>query len=113
MAFTAADSEDGPLVVAMNESMARKFWGSTDPIGRRVSFSENKWRTVVGIVGDVHHHGLDTNAAPEIYIPYAQVPNVEARPTIVLRTSIEPLNMAAPLRQALTEWIGVCPSTAS
>ncbi len=101
--FTAADNEDGPLVMAINEAMARTFWGSTDPIGHRVSFSENKWRTIVGTIGDVHHHGLDTKAAPEMYIPYAQAPNVEARPTIVLRTLVEPLNIAGPLRQAVAE----------
>ena len=84
--FNASDNEDGPLVAAINESMARRFWGSTDPVGQRVSFSEDKWRTVVGIVGDVHHQGLDTRTAPEMYIPYPQAPNVEARPTIVLRT---------------------------
>ena len=101
--FNSSDNEDGPLVVAINESMARKFWGSTDPVGQRLSFSEDKWRTVVGIVGDVHHQGLDTRTAPEMYIPYPQAPNVEARPTIVLRTQMEPLSMAAPLRQAVAE----------
>ena len=101
--FTASDNEDRPLVVAINESMARKFWGSADPIGQRACFSEDKWRTIVGIVGDVHHQGLDTKAAPEMYIPYAQAPNVEARPTIVLRTSMEPLNIAVALRQAVAE----------
>jgi len=101
--FTTADNEDRPLVVAINESMARAFWPSTDPIGQRVSFSENKWRTIVGIVGDVHYQGLDTEPAPEMYVPYAQAPNVEARPTIVLRTSIEPLSIALPLRQSVAE----------
>jgi putative ABC transport system permease protein len=101
--FNSSDNEDGPLVVALNESMARAFWGSTDPVGQRLSFSEDKWRTIVGVVGDVHHHGLDTRAAPEMYIPYPQAPNVEARPTIVLRTLMEPLSIAAPLRQALAE----------
>src|SRR5262249_53211378 len=101
--FTAADNEDCTLVMAINESMARKFWGSTDPIGQRISFSEDKWRAIVGIVGDVHHHGLDARATPEMYVPYGQAPNVEARPTIVLRTTMEPLNVAAPLSQAVAE----------
>lgn len=101
--FTTDDNEDAPLVAAVNDSMARAFWPSADPIGQRVSFSENKWRTIVGIVGDVHHQGLDTEARPEMYIPYAQAPNVEARPTIVLRTSIDPLSIALPLRQAVAE----------
>ena len=103
-AFTAADNEDGPLVIAINESMARRFWGSEDPIGERISFSENKWRTIVAIVGDVHHHGLDLEVAPEMYIPYAQAPNVEARPTIVLRTSVDPLNIIVPLHKAVAEF---------
>jgi putative ABC transport system permease protein len=101
--FTPADNEDGPLVIAINESMARTFWGSADPIGQRVSFSEDKWRTIVGIVGDVHHQGLDLKAAPEMYLPYAQAPNVEARPMIVLRTSVDPLNIAVPLQRAVAE----------
>lgn len=101
--FNSSDNEDRPLVVAINESMARKFWGSTDPVGQRLSFSEGKWRTIVGIVGDVHHHGLDIQAGPEMYIPYSQVPNVEARPILVLRTLMEPLSMAATLRQAVAD----------
>jgi putative ABC transport system permease protein len=101
--FAAADNEDSPLVVAINEAMARTFWGAADPIGQRLRFAEDKWRTIVGIVGDVHHHGLDTKAKPEMYVPYGQAPNVEARPTIVLCTSIDPLNIAVPLRQAVAE----------
>jgi len=101
--FTAADNEDGPLVVIVNQSMARAFWGSRNPIGQRLRFDEQNWRTVVGIAGDVHHEGLSTKPEPEMYVPYAQVPNVEARPTIVLRTSIEPASVATALRQAVSQ----------
>jgi putative ABC transport system permease protein len=38
-----------------------------------------------------------------MYIPYAQVPNVEARPLIVLRTSIEPASVTSALRKAVSE----------
>jgi hypothetical protein len=38
-----------------------------------------------------------------MYVPYAQAPNVEARPTIVLRTSVEPLSIALPLSQTVAE----------
>lgn len=99
--FTAADNEDGPLVIMINRSMARKFWGSADPLGQRLRFSDDKWRTIVGIVGDVHHDALDLSAVPEMYVPYAQVANVEARPTIVLRTSVDAWSLAAPLRHTI------------
>jgi len=99
--FTAGDNEDGLLVIVINQAMARRFWGAANPLGERLRFGDVKWRTIVGIAGDIHHDGLDVPAAPEMYVPYAQVPNVEARPTIVLRTAVEPWSLAAPLRRAI------------
>jgi putative ABC transport system permease protein len=101
--FTPADNEDGPLVAAINQSMARQFWGRESPIGQRLRFGDDKWRTIVGIAGDVHFEGLATPGAPEMYVPYGQVPNVEARPTIVVRTSTDPLQIAGPLRRIVME----------
>jgi putative ABC transport system permease protein len=102
--FDATDNEDSPLVVIVNESMAHTFWKQgDDPIGQRVRFSDQKWRTIVGVVGDVRHKGLGTTPEPEIYIPYGQIANVESRPTIVLRTSIEPMNVTSALRRAVSE----------
>jgi putative ABC transport system permease protein len=102
-AFQAADNEDAPLVVIVNESMARTFWHHQSPVGQRLRFSEGKWRMIVGIVADVHHEALATKPEPEMYLPYAQVPNVEARPTIVVRTSAEPAALIKALRKALAE----------
>jgi putative ABC transport system permease protein len=101
--FTPTDDEDHPLVVIINESMARTFWKQQDPVGQRLRFGEPKWRTIVGVVRDVHHKGLGTQPEPEMYIPYGQIPNVEARPTIVLRTSIEPTQLTGALRHAVSE----------
>jgi putative ABC transport system permease protein len=101
--FDARDNEDSPLVVVVNESMARTFWNQRNTVGQRVRFGDTKWRTVVGVVGDVHHEALGSKPAPEMYVPYGQIPNVEARPTIVLRTSIEPANVTSTLRKAVSE----------
>jgi putative ABC transport system permease protein len=102
-AFQASDHEDAPLVVVISESMARTFWHRRDPVGQRLRFSEDKWRIIVGVVGDVHHEALNTKPEPEMYLPYAQVPNVEARPTLVVRTSIEPAALVGALRKAISE----------
>jgi len=101
--FDPGDNEDSPLVVVINASMARTYWNQQNPVGQRVRFSDHEWRTVVGVTGDVHHEGLGTKPEPEMYIPYAQVPNVEARPLIVLRTSIEPASVTSALRKAVSE----------
>jgi len=101
--FDSGDSEDNPLVVVINESLARAYWNQQNPVGQRVRFGGQEWRTVAGVVGDVHHEGLGAKPEPEMYVPYGQAPNVEARPTIVLRTSIEPANVTSALRKAVSE----------
>jgi putative ABC transport system permease protein len=101
--FVLGDTEDSPLVVIINRSMARTWWNQQNPVGQRVRFGDQKWRTIVGVVGDVHHEALDTEAEPEMYVPYGQVPNAEARPTIVVRTSIEPASVTSALRKAVSE----------
>jgi predicted permease len=101
--FEAGDAEDRPLVVAVNESMARRFWGAANPVGQRIRFDNGEWRTIVGVVGDVHHEGLGAKPDPEMYVPYGQVPNVEARPVIVLRTSVEPASVTSALRKAVAD----------
>jgi len=101
--FNPTDNEDHPLVVIVNQSMARSFWNQKNPVGQRLRFGGPQFRTIVGVVSDVHHEGLATKPAPEMYVPYAQVPNVEARPTIVLRTSIDPASVSSALRKAVAE----------
>jgi putative ABC transport system permease protein len=101
--FNNRDTEDGPLVVVVNKSMAGAFWGQQNPVGQRVRFGDDRWRSIVGVVGDVRHEALGKKPEPEMYVPYGQAPNVEARPIIVLRTSVEPGNTVNALRRAVAE----------
>src|SRR5438552_3705013 len=101
--FGPTDNEDSPLVVVVNESMARTYWNQQNPVDQRARFSDQKWRTIVGVVGDVRHEGLGMKPESEVYIPYGQIANVESRPTIVLRTSIEPTSLTSALRKAVSE----------
>jgi putative ABC transport system permease protein len=101
--FDPNDTESGPLVVVVNAVMARTWWNLHNPIGDHVRFGDQQWRTIVGVVGDVHHEGLATKPEPELYVPYGQVPNVEARPVVVIRTSVEPASLTASLRKAVSE----------
>ncbi len=102
-AFRPDDDEDHSLVVAINESMAHVFWHEENPVGKRLRFGDEQWRTIVGVVGDVHHQGLGVEPAPEMYIPYGQVPNVEVRPTIVVRSFVDPASLTSALRKAVAE----------
>jgi putative ABC transport system permease protein len=99
--FTDADREDASAVVLMNESAARAYWPNQDPIGQRIQIEGPPWRTVVGIVGDVRHQGLDAEARPELYYPYAQLPYPQRGMTLVVRTSGEPLALAPATRDVV------------
>ena len=71
--FTEADHAKSLPVAVVNRSLARRFWGDRNPIGQRISLDNGEsWRTIVGVVGDVKQYGLDSEAADEIYRPFAQ-----------------------------------------
>ncbi|MEA2561496.1 MAG: hypothetical protein QOH06_3000 [Acidobacteriota bacterium] len=71
--FTESDHADALPVAIVNRSLSRRFWGDRNPIGQRISLDNGEnWRTIVGVVGDVKQYGLDSNAADEIYRPFAQ-----------------------------------------
>jgi putative ABC transport system permease protein len=100
--FTAADVADYPWVVVINDSMARQYWGSKNPIGERLHFDGPTWRTVVGVVGDVHHEGLDGEPSPEMYMPVDQAANVESGPTIVVKTALDESAAASAVRETIS-----------
>jgi putative ABC transport system permease protein len=94
----------------INESMAREYWPSENPIGQRLQNGPGeKWRTVIGVVGDVLHEGLDGAAKAEMYVPVEQSLNIESNPTIVVRTEIDAGGAAAELRGAVSAIDGTVP----
>ncbi len=87
--FTEDDEDGEPLVAVIDESTARKYWPSDDPLGRRVRFGKDPtkpWTTVVGVIKDIKHDGLDIDGVPHIYVPVYQDPNKQV--SVALRTSL-------------------------
>ncbi|MGH7678400.1 MAG: ADOP family duplicated permease [Gemmatimonadaceae bacterium] len=75
--FRESDQVDGaPPVAVVNEAFAKRNFGSTDPIGQRVSGwtmgPEPEWREIVGVIGDVRAFGQDQEVPWEIYYPTSQ-----------------------------------------
>jgi putative ABC transport system permease protein len=94
--FTSLDTDRAPLVVVINETMARRYWPGQSPLGKRVRLNgegEPPWREVVGVIGDVRHWGLDREVNPELYIPHDQLPT--AGLAYVLHAASDPLSLVA------------------
>lgn len=70
--FTDADNTSAPAVVIINERMANSLWPGIDPIGRRISFDDSSWVTVVGVAKNVVTSALAAPAEMELYLPYLQ-----------------------------------------
>ena len=97
--FNESDGPTAPPVAIINETMARKLFPNQDPVGQHVRTGPNAtgpWTTIVGVIGDIRHGGLEEIPQPELYINYLQGPPVG--PFIVLRTSGDPALMAETVR---------------
>jgi putative ABC transport system permease protein len=83
------DDHDDRNKAVVNRAFERRFWPNGSAIGKRFKdgppYTEKTWTTIVGVVGDVHHFGLDAAVRPEIYRGYAIGPFFA--PILVIRTS--------------------------
>ena len=97
------DTADSPGVILINQAAANRIWLGEDPLGKRVKVGglDHPWLTVIGIVGDVHHAGLDAAPSMQMYIPHAQWPFPDSDMTFVVRTAGLPNSLAAAARQAI------------
>jgi predicted permease len=101
----AADTADQPLVVAINETLARRYFAGKDPIGQRIAFDPPapnvRWRTIVGVVRDEPQQGLGTPIAPQVFDSEGQE---EMRGlSIVVRSTAPPVEIARLMRDRVRE----------
>jgi putative ABC transport system permease protein len=94
--FDEHDGPDAPPVVIINETLARRFFGADDPVGRRLRIGGNPPSLIVGIAGDVKYAGLEATGGITMYEPYAQ--NASGTMSIVARTAGDPRNLVPSLR---------------
>jgi predicted permease len=106
--FFTEDDENGKLPVAIiDEATARLYWWPDhDPVGRRLRIRlrfgqnpANQWSTVVGVVKNIKHDGLDVDGVPHLYVPLNQF--VGRSLSLALRTSLPASTLEAQIRGAI------------
>jgi len=105
--FTTADRDSAPPVIIVSSAMARRFWAGLDPIGRRVRLGDetSPQATVVGAVGTARFRDLTTDLSgprsePDIFVPFAQVSDVDL--ALVVRTSTSQESLIAAVQREVT-----------
>jgi predicted permease len=121
--FTKQDNAAAPGVAVINEAMARHYWPKADPLKDRIligagagpAFAEGS-RQVVGIVGDTHDNGPNTDPTPMMFVPLAQMPDLETALNSKVaplwwfaRTQVDPHTLTTPITTALREASGGLP----
>jgi putative ABC transport system permease protein len=100
------------LVAIVSEELARRMWPNEDPIGKRFGCCEGdpsgqpRWKTVVGVVGDVRSRGPTQDVYPEFYLPIDQAPPavwewLQRTMTLVARGDGEGAQLAPAMRAAV------------
>ncbi len=95
--FDRADTPDGAQVIAVNETLAKEYFPGESPVGKRIRVGgapDSPWRTVVGVVADVHHNGLTNPAKRAWFVPHNQFAKswgaTRSAMTLVVRTVGDP-----------------------
>ena len=96
--FTASDDSNGQRVIVVNRTFARRYFGSADPVGRRVKlYGEQKY--IAGVAGDSKWRSLDENPDPAVFMPVMQEYSADA--TFLVRTSGNPMLAARAVEAAI------------
>ena len=100
--FTERDSPNSPPVIIISRTMALHLFPNENPLGHRIRSwrDENKYREIVGVVGDIRYSGLVDDIGNNVYVPHAQ--DSWGRLQIVVRAAGSP----APLVPAIRSQIG-------
>jgi putative ABC transport system permease protein len=98
--FSEHDTASSPPVIIVNETLAKRYWPNTEAVGKRMRFAgpieEYPWMEVVGVSEDVKHE-LGLPITSDYYLPLSQDP--WGAMVLVARTKVEPMALAATLRQ--------------
>jgi predicted permease len=101
--LTPQDREGAPVVGVVTESFVREYFPNSDPIGARIRWARQEppqWMTVVGVVGDVKHVGLDQPEAPAFYYSYMQADQTWKRwMYLAVRSQSDPAALARQVKE--------------
>jgi len=103
--FNEGDQLDGPGVVIVNNSFAKKWFPNQEVLGKRITFNDPrkpdvKWITIVGLVGDMRHRGLDLDPKPEYYLAHNQTPYRGM--ILTVRSTQDPRSLTSAIRREIS-----------
>lgn len=103
-----SDTANGPNVIAVDQAFVKKYLPNENPLGKRLLFlapgsgsAFTVVATIVGVVGNVSHDGLDAPQRPEMYTPVSQ--NLVDHMDVAIRSAVSPGTTAVALQNMLSK----------
>ena len=103
--FDEHDVPGGPLVVIVNETLAKRYFPGSNAVGKQLKEGgaerpKNPWMRIVGVVGDVKYAGLNAPPEPAYYLADRQQPLT--RRFVMVRTATDPRSALTSIRAAVS-----------
>ena len=100
------DKNSQQPVYIVNQTLARRIFGKTNPIGKRLSQGKDKnkktiWAEIVGVVGDTRDQSAGEKPQPELYTPYGQARFSSGGVGLVIHTKTDPQSMASAVKERI------------
>ncbi len=99
--FADTDADGTPMVIVVNQAMARRYWPNQNPLGRRITTDNKTWYSIVGVAGDVRQMGLRADSEPEVYMSYLQDPFQWPYLSLLVRANSDPVKLFPSIEQAV------------
>ena len=104
-ALTEAELQARAPVALLSNSARRLFWGDASPLGQRIAIRDPDsgdwvWHTIVGVVGDARHFGLEIDAPPALFASYRSFGGAGQ---LLVRTTVDAQAMSAFIQEIVNK----------
>lgn len=98
--FQPSDDPDAPMVIVVNEALARRHFGDRSPVGESLNIGYRPVpREIVGVVTDIRPQGHASEPRPEVYFPLTQFGTSSL--TFVAEASVDAAPLIQPAKDAI------------
>jgi putative ABC transport system permease protein len=102
--FDSHDNGQAPPVAVVNQAFVRRYFPNDEPLGKHLRLDTGEsdrpdWSEIVGVVGNIKELSGEWEERPQVYESFLQRPSASL--TLVVRTTLDPVDFAPSLRRAI------------
>ena len=100
--FSPSDTEAGPPVILVNETLAHQVFSGQSPIEQTLTINNKDYR-IIGVFGDITYADLKKAPEPTVFYPCLQHPGSLSKTFYEIRTASDPLGLVPAIHRIVAE----------